>query len=193
MFPTQTLASVRRGLRDIDDSYSHPWDVSAELMQNSVDAIRRSKKNGGEIDVHVNCATRSITVRDNGDGIDSANLIEMLSPFGSDKHSESDSIGEKGVGLTFALFQSNRFRIETAKNGTRSVVEIENARTWKESSDDKYLTPESTSEPLEDDSYTEINFLVYQTMNFLNTTFLSLNAYCVREPLLETRFQSVRD
>lgn len=37
---TPSSRRLRREISNICDSYSHPWDILAELCQNSVDAIR---------------------------------------------------------------------------------------------------------------------------------------------------------
>ncbi len=43
----QSEARLRRDIRNLCVSYSHPWDVLAELCQNSVDAIRRHVRDFG--------------------------------------------------------------------------------------------------------------------------------------------------
>ena len=40
-FLSLSMAMVRRSIRGIDDSYSNYWDILAELLQNSVDAIKK--------------------------------------------------------------------------------------------------------------------------------------------------------
>lgn len=35
---------VKKEIRGICESYSHPWDIVAELLQNSVDAIKKWNK-----------------------------------------------------------------------------------------------------------------------------------------------------
>ena len=44
--PTPNI--LRREIRNICDSYSHPWDILAELCQNAVDAILLYNKKFGE-------------------------------------------------------------------------------------------------------------------------------------------------
>ena len=52
-------------------------------------------------------------MKDNGVGISKDDLPYLLRPFSSDKEISTETIGEKGVGLTFALFSCNLFEIET--------------------------------------------------------------------------------
>ena len=42
-------------------------------------------------------------MKDNGVGISKDDLPYLLRPFSSDKEISTETIGEKGVGLTFAL------------------------------------------------------------------------------------------
>ena len=44
-----TEQRLRKEIVNICDSYSHPWDVLAELCQNSVDAIHNHLRRYGEI------------------------------------------------------------------------------------------------------------------------------------------------
>ena len=44
LVPAVREADLRKEIRNICDSYSHPWDALADsLCQNSVDAVRRSR------------------------------------------------------------------------------------------------------------------------------------------------------
>lgn len=55
---------IRQSILDIDDSYSHDWDVLAELLQNSVDAIRKSSnENEGAIEIKVDCQNHNFCNR----------------------------------------------------------------------------------------------------------------------------------
>ena len=110
-----TVKKLKKHIQNICNSYSHPWDILAELAQNSVDAIKlwnlknKDKSRPHEILIEVNQKSRSIIIKDTGIGIDPKKAPSLLGPDGTDKDEEEDQIGEKGVGLTFALFSSNKF------------------------------------------------------------------------------------
>src|ERR1700687_5389332 len=76
---------IRHQIRGILDSYSHDWDVLAELAQNSIDAICRAAPPRGHIGISINSVQREIQFTDNGCGIDPKELYRLLRPFGTDK------------------------------------------------------------------------------------------------------------
>jgi len=133
-----TTKRLRKEIRNICDSYSHPWDVPAELCQNSVDAIRRynrvhgARPGGHTIDVTVDCSTRCIEIRDTGLGLDAAKIEELLAPHGTDKDDDPDSIGEKGVGLTFTIYMSNQYEIESRSVTSYLIGHMSGAAAWKQ-------------------------------------------------------------
>ena len=113
-FLNQGIEQIRQSVIDIDDSYNNDWDILAELIQNSVDAIRKTeKKNEGILSIKVDAQNKSITVKDNGKGIDPQKLPKLLCMFGTDKRGDENSIGEKGVGLKFAIFSCNDFYLKS--------------------------------------------------------------------------------
>ena len=142
-FLTPSLNQIRRSIRGIDDSYNNFWDILAELIQNSVDAIyRTSETNGGEISLHIDCQKKEISIKDNGCGIKADKLIELLRPFSTDKADDETQIGEKGVGLKFAYFQSTFFSIRTGDSSGSAYVEIKDARLWKQQTNNEQLSLE---------------------------------------------------
>lgn len=133
-FLSQSIRQIKKSIKDIDDSYNNDWDILAELCQNSVDAIRRSGSKKGNIKLLIDSQNRSITIYDNGCGISAKDLPQLLAPFSTDKEEDADSVGEKGVGLTFVIFTSNRFYIESSDGKTCSEGTILDAFNWKNSS-----------------------------------------------------------
>lgn len=133
-----TPSRLRREIKNICESYSHPWDILAELCQNSVDAILLYNKKYGEkfskehtITITINSKERSIKIKDTGVGFSSEKFNELLAPHGTDKDLINDTIGEKGVGLTYTIFISNFYRIETQSENAYIKGYIENAALWK--------------------------------------------------------------
>ena len=130
--------SVKRRIKNIVTSYSHYWDLLAELTQNSSDAIFRAKhKNSnvaGKIHLHIDYRKNTLHIMDNGVGIPKEELINCLMDSGSDKEDALNEKGEKGVGLTFSIFKGNYFRIQSREqNGSEYSAEVNNARDWLES------------------------------------------------------------
>jgi molecular chaperone HtpG len=136
---------LRKEIKNICDSYSHPWDVLAELCQNSVDAIIIYNKTYGEmgkkdhkITINVDAKKRSLKIADTGIGFKSDNFAELLAPHGTDKSGEGDIIGEKGVGLTYTIFTSNFYQIKTKSIDADIEGNIRNAATWKNGLSDEH-------------------------------------------------------
>ena len=106
---------LRKEIVNICNSYSNSWDVLAELCQNSVDAINKYLKLYGKepknhrIMIIINARDRSIEIIDSGVGFVAEDFIELIAPHGTDKDQDTDSIGEKGVGLTYTIFSSNHY------------------------------------------------------------------------------------
>ena len=140
-FLNPSVIQIRQSIRGIDDSYNNFWDILAEFVQNSVDAIGRAENfSNGEIYLCIDCQRHDISIRDNGCGISPDKLVGLLRPFSTDKLNDSDQIGEKGVGLKFAYFQSSYFSIHTGNASGSAEATIRDARLWKEQTDETTLT-----------------------------------------------------
>lgn len=150
-----TAKQIRQSILDIDDSYNNEWDILAELLQNSVDAIRKKGNNEGILQLTVNCQNREIYLADNGIGISYDKLPQLISLFGTDKKDDESSIGEKGVGLKFAIFSCNDFFMKTGHETGTSYAKVVNANAWKRMTDDTYIQLEHDKLP-ESHSGTEV-------------------------------------
>lgn len=139
-FLMPTVEIIRHSIRGIDESYNNFWDILAEIVQNAVDAIKKSSNRKGKIAIIIDKSRYSIQIIDNGCGIASKKVISLLKPFSTDKLDDPVTNGEKGVGLKFAYFQSNKFTLVTkAENDIACKVTIRDARNWKERHDEKSL------------------------------------------------------
>jgi hypothetical protein len=136
---TKTDNAIRRELRSIIDSYHHYWDLLAELLQNSRDAIERRQRRerdaglavvDGQIKIGFDAVSRTIFVEDNGTGIDPSFVAEVLAPGGGDKDPDDDQVGEKGVGLTFVAFSGDVFAITTLHENGACEAHLTNAASW---------------------------------------------------------------
>jgi len=136
------VSIIRRTIKDIDSSYRNPWDIYAELAQNAVDAIRKvnfGKNEKGTINIEIDAIDKNIIFQDNGCGISKDRLPELLSLFSSGKDGDSETVGEKGVGLKFVYFSSTFFEIESSDGITAGRAIIKDARLWKNASSDEIL------------------------------------------------------
>ena len=133
-FLQPTIYTIRKSIKGIDDSYNNFWDILAELIQNSVDAINKKFDKKGKIDIEINSMNKSIKIYDDGVGIEKEKIPVLLSPFSTDKENDLGSIGEKGVGLKFVIFQSNDFKMKTSALNSKEISEvtIPGAKLWKE-------------------------------------------------------------
>jgi hypothetical protein len=128
-------SAIRKEIRGIRDSYHHYWDLLAELLQNSRDAINRKKTTGvnGPFFIHleIDAGSNTVTILDNGIGIPEDKLHEMLAPGGGDKDGSGNEVGEKGVGLTYAVFSGNNFSIESRIASANAVGgKVSSAQNW---------------------------------------------------------------
>lgn len=152
-FLTFPISSIRRSIKDIDDSYRNPWDIYAELTQNAVDAIRKMQADLGEkgsIELEINAPDKSITIKDNGCGIPAENIPKLLQLFSSGKSDDASTVGEKGVGLKFAYFQSAFFEIISSDGATGGRAIIRDARLWKQQTSEDILKLDFEELPVEE-------------------------------------------
>ena len=136
------ISQIRHQVRGILDSYSHDWDVLAELAQNAVDSIVAANPTRGHVTVRINATERTIEFSDNGTGIEPAELAKLLRPFSTNKMGAANQIGQKGVGLTFILFSSSHFEITTHHSAGSAKATVSGANAWLHSEDDSELLAE---------------------------------------------------
>lgn len=148
---------LRKEIVNICDSYNNSSDLLAELIQNSVDAIRKSQDLYGKtidhkINIKINSNERSIYIQDSGVGISPELLPELLAPHGTNKDGNNNLIGEKGVGITYSIFTSNYYEIRSqSENGYVAAI-IEHAASWKNNAIDQIPEIEILAQKLETNS-----------------------------------------
>lgn len=147
--------ALKEEVKSILRDYRNFWDVHAELIQNSVDSINRRFKllndtsyhlydefhetypnfsdanYSGKIEIQIDTRDKTLTVLDNGVGIDSESMIKFLLPKASGKKIKHD-YGFKGYGLTFVAFISRFFSITSKPFTTENSYgyEISNIFDW---------------------------------------------------------------
>lgn len=119
--------------------------------------------------IYINSGKKTIKVKDNGVGISKDDLPYLLRPFSSDKEISTETIGEKGVGLTFALFSCNLFEIETGNKNGSSKAFVKDALSWKKSIDSQSLNMEI------DNGYYDINGTSITLSHMENLDIFDLN------------------
>ena len=159
-FLTPDNDQIRHQIKGILKSYSHEWDLLAELAQNSVDAIRASDVEKGRIELVVDASARRIAISDNGVGIDPKQIRVLLRPFGTDKEGKPNQIGEMGVGLKFVIFSSSSFTLDTSGKSGACSARIDEAANWLNSSTTDSLELDLTEKDPDSASGTRVEFVL---------------------------------
>lgn len=135
-FPDEiTTKVIKKQIIELKNSYHSPFDVTTELVQNAVDAVRlRSEKDNSEyqpkIDIEISQRDKFLKISDNGDGMLPNELDSAVKMYYSGKEDNANTVGEKGVGLSFTLFSTNEMGIKSIHNGIESSVKIMSANKW---------------------------------------------------------------
>lgn len=109
--------SLNRQIRSIVSSYNSSWDPLTELVQNAVDAInQRAGSEGagfkGTILITIDADDRTVTIEDNGIGIQPNNRNTMILPGGSLK-TQGNTYGHKGLGFTYCAHIVDYIEVDT--------------------------------------------------------------------------------
>lgn len=117
-------ANIPKMYRDVFESYHNESDLLSELLQNATDSIRIAKPDNPLIEIKFSKKDKTITVKDNGLGMS----IEDLEDFALGRTKKSgpqfSSLGgEKGIGASYIFGGSDKFCIETCRNGRLIIAE----------------------------------------------------------------------
>jgi hypothetical protein len=136
------LGALKREIENILSSYVGWYDPFCELIQNSLDAIdARSiyEAAAGNAAIYqpnlcilIDLDDNTLTVSDNGIGLDKDKFEQFLAPNFSFK--SGDTRGHKGVGATYVAYGFNYLRVSTKTPGFTASGRIVNARNWLVSS-----------------------------------------------------------
>ena len=128
-----TLESLTTGM------YSDPQIVYREYIQNSVDALEYAcetgiiEKQGMRIDILVDKQARTITIRDNGSGIEQSKAQGTLLNIGSSNKRHSKNRGFRGIGRLGGMSYCNTLIFTTsAENETCKTVITFDCKRLKE-------------------------------------------------------------
>lgn len=132
------LGALKREIRNILSSYVGWYDPFCELIQNALDAVEArsaleisagtSADYQPRIDVLIDLQSNSLSVTDNGIGLDKEKFEQFLAPNFSFKSGATR--GHKGVGATYVAYGFNYMRVSTRVPGFEASGRIVGARTW---------------------------------------------------------------
>ncbi|HEX5339118.1 MAG TPA: hypothetical protein VFW53_11835 [Gallionella sp.] len=167
--------ALKREIKNILSSYVGWYDPFCELIQNALDAVelRAKVENSADyqpfLQVVINIKDNSLTVTDNGIGLNKDEFQQFLAPNFSFKSGETR--GHKGVGATYVAYGFNHMLIATRTPGFNVIGHITNARKWL-SDLSPSGNPKVTPAPIElvDGSFKNVDRGVSITVRFDETT-----------------------
>ena len=140
------IAAQRRVIRNILKSYTGYYDLFSELMQNALDAVERrireekSTEYKPKIWVRINLQEPSVTVVDNGCGMQLAQFKSFLGPNLSFKDGETTR-GNKGVGATYLGYGFNYLEAATKYDGVTYAGILKGGREWIDDRTETVIRP----------------------------------------------------
>ncbi len=121
-----TLESLTTGM------YNDPMVIFREYIQNCTDSIDIALSKGilasydkARIEVDVDPLKRSIRILDNGTGVKSKDVVEMLNNIGKSVKSHTSSSGFRGIGRLAAIPYSGKMTYRTSYKGEGVVTYLE--------------------------------------------------------------------
>lgn len=109
--------------------YVDPLTIYREYIQNAADAIDEARRNGldaGGIDIQIDAATRSVSIRDDGAGIAAADFRRILTAVGASAKRGTSARGFRGVGRLSGLAYARSLIFLSRANGEDRVSTM----TW---------------------------------------------------------------
>lgn len=129
--------ALKREIKNILNSYVGWYDPFAELIQNSLDSVEMraleelelGSSYSPQIKIIIDIKNNTLTVSDNGIGLNREQFEQFLAPNFSFK-SEKTNRGHKGVGATYVAYGFNYMQIATKTPSFETIGCIRNARKW---------------------------------------------------------------
>jgi hypothetical protein len=145
----------KQEIRNILRSYTGFFDLFSELIQNALDSVDEKVRLEGStfnplVDIHINLQEQSVTVSDNGMGLEKPQLLLFLQPNLSFKKNRK-SRGNKGVGATYLAYGFNYLRVVTRTPNFYYSGVLENGRRWAEDTTKSVVKPKMYQVNLEED------------------------------------------
>ncbi|MBK8885341.1 MAG: ATP-binding protein [Saprospiraceae bacterium] len=120
-------------MKNILGSYVGWYDPFCELIQNSLDSVEeRAKSENADYEptlwININIQENTLTVTDNGIGLDENKFTKFLCPDISFKSGVTR--GHKGVGATYLAYGFNFIQVASKTEDYEAIGKMENARNW---------------------------------------------------------------
>ena len=164
---------VKNIIKDTIETYSGPWRIIHEAVQNAHDAIQyNSKVKRGLIEIDFFIGSNKVRVKDNGIGISIQKFQNVFLLGGTDKTTEDTKKllkGSQGVGIKATLFTSNYFFIETIHEGKTWNITLKNSYKYFDRNFDGDISKPSL-QSTEGASGTSIEYTLndFSVVDFLN-------------------------
>lgn len=173
------FSALKREISNILSSYVGWYDPFCELIQNALDAVEArmqfeaAAKSVGytpKISIRIDLDDNSLTVSDNGIGLNQDQFQQFLAPNFSFKSGKTR--GHKGVGATYVAYGFNYMRISTKSPGFQASGRILKARDWLSSDSSGGTNPkvEPDNSKVLDDAFEEFDRGVSITVRFDGST-----------------------
>jgi len=124
---------LARKVHKSTQTYHNEWIVFQEALSNSLDAIYKSGRDDGKVEIILDLNQDSVVVKDNGTGL--PHDPELLLYGGSDKDEDDPNFkkygGSQGVGLKVIYFCSEYFSLSSVIKGKKWTAKIENAYNFR--------------------------------------------------------------
>lgn len=126
--------ALKREIENILSSYVGWYDPFCELIQNALDSIEEKQRQLDDseytpsISIVIDIKNNSLTVSDNGTGLDQRKFEQFLAPCFSFK--SGNTRGHKGVGATYLAYGFNNIFISTKTEFFTTSGRMVNARNW---------------------------------------------------------------
>lgn len=109
--------------------YIDPMAMYREYVQNSADSIDSARTAGiiddaGEITIKIDPIVRTITIRDNGVGLNAADFSERLLALGASKKRGTTARGFRGVGRLAGIAFAQEVIFRSRQEGEKTVHEL---------------------------------------------------------------------
>ncbi|RWO36779.1 ATP-binding protein [Mesorhizobium sp.] len=111
--------------------YVDPMTIYREYVQNAADAIDEARGRGllgadqpGQVEIGLDPSTRSIRIRDNGSGIESADFVRRLAALGASRKRGTTARGFRGVGRLAGLGYAQELIFRSRVTGEDLISEL---------------------------------------------------------------------
>ncbi len=153
----------KRNIHSILHSYVSWYDPFSELVQNALDSVDKRARNANKeylpkISIRIDDTRNSLTVSDNGVGLEKEAFLQFLAPNVSFK--DNLARGSKGVGATYLAYGFNYIHIDAKTKNLRASGAMEGARNWLH---EMNAPANPKIYPVEDKIYWDPNFELYDS------------------------------